>query len=354
MPTFAPQPLTEFVAALWRSLGVPPDDAGQVASALVGCNLAGHDSHGVIRITQWVEHLRDGRLRPGAPIRVTRDLPAAAVVDGGWNFGLLAARRAMELAVGKARAVGVGAVGLCQAHHIGRLADYCELAAGAGCIAQVVANNHGVAAAVPPWGGIKPRLATNPMAFGLPRRDGPPIVVDITTAVAPEGKIRVLRNRGELAPDGWLLDNQGRPTRDPNDFYAEPRGAILPLGGDVGYKGYGLSVAVEALAGALSGALCTRATPPALYGNAAFFTAWSVEAVQPGGHYEDEIERLVQSLRDCPTADGVEEILLPGEPEQRTRERRQRDGIPVDDTTWSELAALAAEQRVEAPPAVTR
>lgn len=354
MPTVAADALCAFVAELWRGLGVPAHDAGVVAGALVDANLAGHDSHGVIRVAQWVDHLDDGRLVPGAPLRVVRDLPAAALVDGGWNFGALCAREAVDLAMAKAAEAGVGVVGLQRSHHIGRLADYCEQAAAAGYAIEVLANNHGTAAAVAPWGGAERRLATNPIAFGLPRFGAPPIVVDVTTAVAPEGKIRVLRNRGELAPPDWLLDNRGRPTRDPNDFYAEPRGAILPLGGAVGHKGYGLGLAVDVLAGALTGAMCTRLDPPPIYGNAALFTVWAVDAFQPEGGYYEEVERLVTSIRSCPRQEGVDEILLPGEPERRTRERRSREGIPIDRVTWEQFLAVAARVGVEEPPLLAR
>lgn len=353
MPVYAAPALTDYVRDIWTELGVPPADAATVARVLVEANLEGHDSHGVIRLAQWHEHLQDGRLKPGAPLEVVHELPATATVDGGWNFGALAAQRAMEVAICKAQQVGVASVGLRRSHHIGRLGDYAKQAAAAGCVGQIMANNHGIAAAVAPWGGCRPRLATNPIAYGLPRRDAAPIIVDVTTSVAPEGKVRVLRNLGRPTPPDWLLDNQGHPTRDPNDFYADPRGALLPLGGMMGHKGYGLGIAVDIVGGALSGGFCTRLDPPPVYGNAAMFTVWSVEAIAPEGNYWDEVEGLVASLRSCPRREGVEAILLPGEPEQRTRAQRLAEGITIDPATWSQVAVVAAAAGVDPPAALS-
>lgn len=349
MPVFDAAVLQGFVTRLWTALGVPEADAETVSAALVEANLCGHDSHGVIRLQQWIEHLQDGRLSPGAPVTVVAQTAATAVVDGGWNFGAVVGRRAVALGVDKALAAGVGAVAIRRSHHLGRLADHCRQAAEAGCLSQLTANNHGPAAAVAPWGGRERRLSTNPIAFGLPRREAPPILVDVTTAVAAEGKVRVLRNRGEQAPSGWLLDAEGRPTRDPAVFYADPPGSLLPLGGDVGHKGYGLSVAVDLFSGALSGGGCTTVTPPKIYGNAACLTVWDPAAFGPAEEYYDQVEAFVASLRSSPTQPGVSEILLPGEPEQRTRAKRLETGIPVDETTWSAIVSMAEEAGVPVP-----
>ena len=343
MPTIKAGPLQDFVAQLWIGLGAPTDDAATVAAALVNANLAGHDSHGVIRVPQWVEHLKDGRLQPGGRIIIAAEMPGTAVLDGGWNFGAVVARSAVRIGIEKARAVGVAAIAIRRSHHIGRLADTCRQAAEAGFVSALVANNHGIAAAVAPWGGTARRLSTNPMAYGFPRRTAPPILVDVTTAAAPEGKIRVLRNAGRPAPPGWLLDHRGEATGDPNTFYDEPRGSIRPLGGDDGHKGYGLSVAVDLLAGALSHAGCSSPDPVHVYGNAATLTLYALEAFGDPEAYYTRVEQLVDNLKSSPRRAGTDSILLPGEPEENCRRSRSSSGVTVDQPTWQALGELADE-----------
>jgi len=351
MPTIDAAALQDFVTALWRGLGVPADDASTVAHALVNANLDGHDSHGVIRVPQWVEHLRDGRLVPCGAIATVSETPATAVLDGGWNFGAVVACEAARLAVAKASTIGLAAVAIRRSHHIGRLADTCRQVAEAGMISTLVANNHGIAAAVAPWGGTDRRLSTNPMAYGFPRRDAPPILVDVTTAAAPEGKIRVLRNAGRQAPDGWLLDHRGEPTTDPAAFYDEPRGSIRPLGGNDGHKGYGLSLAVDLLAGALSDAGCSSPRQAHVYGNACTLTVYSPAAFG-GAAYFDQVEQLVIDLKSSGRCAGCEEILLPGEPEERARRQRLTNGVGIDAPTWQALCELADELRIALPATI--
>jgi len=349
MVTVAPAALQSFLAALWRGLGAPPAEAATVAEALVAANLEGHDSHGAIRVPQWVEHLRDGRLVPGGPLTVVAETPGTAVLDGGWNFGAVVAREAARIAVAKATAVGVAAVAIRRSHHIGRLAATCRQVAAAGMVSTLVANNHGIAAAVAPWGGTQRRLSTNPMAYGFPHRDRPPILVDVTTAAAPEGKLRVLRNAGRPAPPGWLLDHRGEATRDPAAFYDEPRGSIRPLGGDDGHKGYGLSVAVDLLAGALSGAGCSAPRAAHVYGNAATLTVYALDAYGEPAAYYARVEQLVEDLKSSERRAGVEAILLPGEPEEAVRRERCSTGVDIDEPTWQALGELAAELDLTRP-----
>jgi uncharacterized oxidoreductase len=353
MPSVAPDALHRFAVALFVAAGATPEDAEAVAAHLVDANRCGHDSHGVVRAPGYLRAIAEGRTIPGAELRLERDDGATATLDGGWNFGQLVAARAMELACERARARGVAVVIAYRSAHGGRLGAYVEQAAAAGLIGVVMANNHGASARVAPFGGATARLATDPMAFGLPTDDpAAPVVLDIATSVVAEGKVRVARNAGREVPDGWLLDSAGQPSNDPAALYSDPPGALLPLGGEAGHKGFGLALVVEALAGALSPAGATRPTdgrPDAQRGgNALFVMAIDPERFAGRQAFEASLGGLTREVRQPPFAGGVSEVLLPGEPERRAR-RERAAAIPLDDGTWAQLGEAAAALGV-APP----
>lgn len=335
MPTYRCEELQNLAARALAALGCPEDEAVIIAESLVRSNLAGHDSHGIIRVEQYAALVRSGNIIPGAPTTIVRETPAAAVLDGGWNFGQVVARRAVGLAVRKAREVGAATVTVRNSNHLGRLGEYALQAAEAGmlCIASV--NNHGRGNLVAPFGGSDGRLATNPVAFASPGPDRP-ILVDITTSVVAEGKVRLLRNAGKPAPEGWLIDHEGRPTTDPGVLYTEPKGAILPFGGPVAHKGFALSLMVDILSGALSGAGCSQSATARL-GNAMFFHVMDIEQFLPRDEFLQHVAILEENVLGSPPAPGFERVMLPGEPELRQEEKRRREGIPIDDVTWSQF-----------------
>jgi uncharacterized oxidoreductase len=357
MPILSAEKLEKFAARLLeaagrtlpslRSGGCPAPEAAIVAGALVRANLAGHDSHGVIRLEQYYRLMRDGLIVPGAPLEIVTETPNTAVIDGHWGFGQVIARRATEIAIEKARASAVGVVSVRGSNHLGRLGDYPAMAAEQGMIALATVNNHGGGAWVAPWGGREGRLSTNPISIATP---GPerPVLLDITTSVVAEGKIRVKRNRGERMPPGWAIDARGEPTTDPMDLYSQPRGAMLPFGGEVGHKGFALSLMVDILAGALSGAGCTRPDAPRV-GNALFLLVIDVARMTPLDAFQERVRALVDYVRSAALAPGFSEILIPGEPEYRTEARRRRDGILVDDETWRQITNIAGSLRVALP-----
>ena len=348
MPSLAPDVLARFAAALFVAAGAPPEDAEAVAAHLVDANRCGHDSHGVVRAPGYLEAIADGHTVPGAELRIERDDGATATLDGGWGFGQLVAARAMQLACERARAHGVAVVLAYRSAHVGRLGAYVEQAAAAGLIGVVMANNHGASARVAPFGGAAARIATDPMAFGLPTDDpAAPVVLDMATSVVAEGKVRVARNAGRAVPEGWLLDAAGRSSTDPAALYADPPGALLPLGGEAGHKGFGLALVVEALAGALSPAGTTR--PGAERGgNALFVMAIDPERFAGRAAFEASLGGLARDVRRPPFREGASEVLLPGEPERRAR-RERAAAIPLDDGTWAQLVEAAAGLGV-APP----
>lgn len=337
--------LRSLARRLVEAMGAPPEEAALVAESLARANLAGHDSHGVIRLEQYARMVREGLIAPGAPTTVVQETPATALLNGNWNFGAVVADRAVQLAVRKAREMGTATVSVRDCNHLGRLGEYTLQAAEQGLIAIACVNNHGRGNLVAPFGGSDARLATNPISIASPGPDRP-LLLDITTSVVAEGKVRLKRNAGVPAPEGWLIDHEGQPTTDANALYREPRGAILPFGGVTGHKGYGLAIMVDVLAGALSGAGCSQSQTARL-GNAIFFTAIDIRRFLPMEQFLQHVRCLVDHVRASPPAPGFTEILMPGEVEFREEERRLRDGIAVDDETWRQIEALAGELGVK-------
>jgi uncharacterized oxidoreductase len=217
--------------------------------------------------------------------------------------------------------------------------------------AIICANTHGAAQRVAPVGGKRPRLGTNPLCIGMPGGKNGPFVLDFGTSATAEGKVRVKKIAGEKVPDGWVLDPEGKPTNDPNQLYGDPPGTILPMGGDQAYKGFGLSFMIEMLCGALSGGQCAYPDPPPPVGNAAFFIVIDPSQYAGFEHLQSEVSSLEEYVRSVPRIDGVNEIFLPGDPEQRTLAKRSAEGIPLDEGNWNALLKLAEELGVT-PPAV--
>ena len=339
MPVFSIEHLRQVGAAIFAAAGAPPAAADVVAKLLADANAVGHDSHGVIRIPQYISTIEKGEIVPHAEVEVVRQTTAAAVLDGHWGFGQVVMNQAVEMALERAGNCGVAAITVKNSNHIGRLGSYVERIAEANMIGLLCANSHGAGASVAPWGGIAGRLATNPLAGGWPDGEGGALVLDITTSVVAEGKVRVKRNRGEPVPEGWIIDAAGQPSTDPADFYDEPRGSLLPFGGVMGHKGYGLGVVVELLGGALSGAGCARGRK-ARIGNGCFLLVIDIGRFQPFAEYAAQVRAFSDYLRSSPKAEGVDAILLPGELEKRERQRRQV-GVVVEEETWRQILDCA-------------
>jgi uncharacterized oxidoreductase len=338
VPTIDPARLESRATRIFVAMGAPADDAAWIATLLVRANLRGHDSHGVIRIPQYWESVKKGQVDPKSPVTVTAETPALVRLDGGGGFGQVVARRAMEHAIAKARAGGLSAASMSHTSHVGRLSDYAELAAAAGLVSMVWANCvHGLNVA--PWGGAARRLGTNPHAVAVPGVNGPAMVLDFATSVVAEGKMRVKRNRKQPAPPGWFVDAQGRPATDPEVFYGDPPGALLTAGE---HKGYGLSLAVEILGGILSGT-GPAGPPPGVFANGTLMICLDVERFLPLPEFHRQVAALFGWVKATPLAQGATEILIPGEPEARLEAERRAQGIAIEDQTWSQIEATAAE-----------
>ena len=348
MPTIQPNELTTFATRLLQAGGLAQDEAALVARSLVDANLRGHDSHGVMRIPSYLALHDKGDVVAGAELTALRDSPTIFVGDANWGFGQTQAQRLTRKLIGMARETGLAVGTLVRSSHVGRLGEYCEMAAEAGMVSMVMVNTHGHARRVAPPGGKAPRLGTNPLAIGAPAADGP-LILDFGTSATAEGKVRVKRIAGQLCPPGWLLDSEGQPTTDPHSLYGDPPGTIRPMGGDQAYKGFGLGLMVEVFAGALSGGVCIREVPINQNGNCVFMLVIDPGHVGGAEHFAREVTDLAAFVRGCPRIEGVDEILLPGDPERRTLAKRGAEGVPLDDGNWGELVKLAERLNVAVP-----
>jgi uncharacterized oxidoreductase len=339
MPTLDAGTLEKTASEIFTGHGVSAEDAAWIATLLVRANLRGHDSHGVIRIPQYVAAVRRGDLNPRPKIRVVTDTPTLAVVDGDRGFGQVVARQGVALAVDKARGQGLAAVALRETGHVGRLADWAELAATQGLIGLVWANARG-GLHVTPWGGAARRLGTNPHAIAVP---GPDRTVamshDFATSVWAEGKLRVKFNRGEPAPPGVMLDGHGRPSTDPRAYYTEPPGSLLTA---AQHKGYGLALAIEILGGILSGSGAAGGDP-IRFANGTLIVCLDPARFLPVADFHAQVAALLAWVRTAPLAAGAEEVLVPGEPEARTERERRGAGITIDEETWRQITAAQDE-----------
>lgn len=351
MPRLSADALTAFVERLFTASGVPEADAKVVTANLVGANLRGHDSHGVLRVPQYLDFVRKGDYALNVELKVEKDGPAVVVCDGQWGFGQVQAHRLLDLILPRAEALGVAAGTARHCGHIGRLGEYAERAADRGLILLATVNNNGSGHRVAPPGGRAGRLGTNPLCAAVPTDDGP-VVLDFGTSVVAEGKVRTYYAAGKKpVPEGWLLDADGRPTTDPSVLYEAPLGTILPMGGSHGYKGFGLGLVLDMLAGGLTGGRSSHeGAPSPPKGNNVVFLALDPAHFAGDDALRRESSGVAGFVRDTPRSEGVDAILLPGDPERRALAERSGRGIPIDEGHWAKLVEVARSVGVDPPP----
>jgi len=333
---FAPETLRETARALFAAAGAPPVEAAEVARLLVHANLCGHDSHGVVRIPQYLRNVRRGRLVPGARTTVLRDHGAALRLSGNWGFGQTATAEALARGSERARTHHAVAVGVSELNHNGRLADYLSPALEAGQIVLLFAASSGFNALVAPFGGAERRLNTNPLAAGFPSERGAPVVFDIATSASSQGRMRVLADSGQPAPPGVLIDAEGRPSTNPRDLYRG--GAILPFGGAQGYKGYLLNLLVEVLGGILTDGGFMGHPKRDAGGQALLAILLDVAAFRPLPAFRAEMDALIAYLQATRPLPG-QRVLAPGEASAAREAERLRTGIALPAPTIAELQA---------------
>jgi len=344
MPTphiFRAAPLARAIEAIVAAGGSDAREAKLVAENLVTANLTGHDSHGIGMIPRYVESLQEGGLAPNRHPVVKFDGGALVALDGQAGYGQVIGMEATAVAIGRARAHGVCVMALANSHHLCRIGQWAEQAVAEGLVSISFVNVIS-RSIVAPYGGSDARFGTNPCTVGIPLAGRTPFILDMATSGVAQGKVRVAHNKGETLPPGLLLDDKGNPTIDPRFGVVEPYGALTTFGL---HKGYGLAVVCELLGGALSGGGTWHTTDrskkrvlngmlsilidPAKLGTAVIFGR--------------EARAFIDWVQQSPPAPGADRVRIAGDPERETRARREKEGIPVDATTWAEIHAAGAK-----------
>lgn len=337
--------LRDFIQRALVSQGLPEADARTVASLMAEADMQGSDGHGVIRLPQYIKRIRAGGINKHPDIRVVRDKPAMAIVDGDNGMGHLVVSRAVDLAIEKARQCGVAWVGTRMSNHAGPASLYARKPLQhdmLGLYFAVGNANH-----LPPWGGTDMLLSTNPIAAAVPSGEEPPVVLDMATTVAAYGKVKAKAKRGESMPVGWMIDREGRPLTDPNKAH---EGFLLPIGD---YKGYGLALIVGLLAGTLGGAAMGKevidfnADHVSTTNTGQAILVIDLAAFGDPQVFKHAVDQLVRDIRGSQRLPGVDRIWLPGEQSHARRQRYESGGIPLPKGLCQELATLATDLGIE-------
>jgi len=340
--------LRQQVAAIIRAAGSSEHEAHAVADNLVLANLSGHDSHGVGMVPRYVDAVLEGGLHPNTSAKVTLDAGALLTLDGQRGYGQVVGVEAMALGIARAKELGSCILTLAQAHHLGRIGHFAEMAVAQGLVSIHFVNvlSRPVVAA---WGGGDGRFGTNPCCIGIPLQGRPPFLLDFATSRVAQGKMRVAYNEGRQVDPGYLIDEHGRPTTNPGVVVVPqgtaPDGSVL-LGALMTFgehKGYGMALACELLGGALTGS-GTYHRPPdnarSVY-NGMLTILIDPKKLGTSASFEREALAFTDWLHKSPPAPGSDGVRIAGDPEREARVRREREGIAIDDTTWAELEVSA-------------
>ncbi len=338
-----PVRLIEFCAAVYAGQGVTEHDARLIADTLVQADLWGHQSHGVLRLGWYLDRLRNKVMNPVTKPEFVIDGGAMAVIDGHDGVGHVLAKIAAEEAIKRAKAHGIGAVGVRMSNHFGTCMNYTLLGAREGCVMMLTSNG---GPAMAPWGGRKKIVGTNPWSIAAPAGKHAPFVVDMANTGVARGKIYLARNKRQKIPLGWAIDVNGAPTTDPQ---AAIDGIILPM---AEHKGYAIAAMVDMMSGVLTGSgfLSAVHSPykTAEKSNCGhFMMAINIEAMQPLVQFNARMEQFVAELKSVPPAQGFNEVFYPGEMEARNNERNRTQGIQFPDDTIADLKRIAAETGLE-------
>ncbi|AFA75466.1 putative malate/L-lactate dehydrogenase [Gordonia polyisoprenivorans VH2] len=336
-----PEALANFGSRVLQTCGVPAADADLVADSLVQADLWGHQSHGMLRLPWYVARLRSGAMTATTTPETLMDTGALALIDGHDGIGQVLTEHARREAVARARAHGVGVVGVRNSNHFGTAMYYTRRAAHDGCVSILTTN---ASPAMAPWGGREKVLGTNPWSIAAPAPTGGGVVaVDIANTAVARGKIYLARNKGETIPDGWAIDADGHPTTDPGKAID---GVILPM---AGHKGYAITFMMDILSGALTGSR-TGSDVRGPYeadkasGAGHLFLAIDVAAMNSREDYLASVGALIDEVKSTPLVPDADEIFYPGELEDRAeRDNLAAGGVALAPQTRDDLVDLATE-----------
>jgi L-2-hydroxycarboxylate dehydrogenase (NAD+) len=336
--------LEQFIAQAFEAVAIAPAEARMIAELMVRADVQGSEGHGVFRLPQYIRRIKGGAVNVTPNIRLVREAAGMALVDGDNGMGHLVMHYATQTAIDKARTAGIAWVGVKWSNHAGPASLYASMPLEHDMIGLYFAV--GNANHLPPWGGIDMLLSTNPIAVAVPAAVEAPVVLDMATTVAAYGKVKTKAQRGEMMPEGWMIDREGKPLLDPR---RANEGFLLPIGG---YKGYGLALMIGLLAGTLNGAAMGKDvvdfnaddTTPTNTGHA--IVAIDVAAFQPVAEFKQAVDALVRDLRHSRTLPGVERIRIPGEGSHAARADRREHGIPIPAALRTALDTLAGELEI--------
>ncbi|MEE9213778.1 MAG: Ldh family oxidoreductase [Thermodesulfobacteriota bacterium] len=339
MPRLFPNDLIAYTKYIFEAIGVPEKTSELVANMLVESNLRGHDSHGVIRIDQYIKHIKKGFINPNAEPAIEVDLPSYGNINGNRAFGQVAATFAIRFAIDKAKENGFALVGCYNMAHVGRLEDYVSLAAQSDCIAIAFCNGGGPNVAA--YGSKTRTFGTNPIAFAVPNKTEDNLLIGFATAATAEGKLNVARNKGDKIDEGLILDKNGFISNDPNCFY--DGGAIMPM---AGHKGSAFSIILEILGGIFTGGRCSS-FDGYVDGNGILFMVMRPDLLRNRNDFDKDLELFQNIIKSGSPASGIESILLPGQKEKESYDKLKHDGIVLDDKSWNIISNIAKSYDVE-------
>ncbi len=333
--------LTEIAAALLQAGGFTAEESSLTARSLVQSNLLGYDSHGAIRVAEYIHFLKHGEVVSGAPLIVEKETAASILADAGRGLGQVQMPRLLDKLLAKAKTTGVASGAMRNCGHSGRLGEWAEIIAGRGYAGFITVNDNGALQIVAPPGSREGRTSTNPVAFGIPLPGGKIFALDMSTSAAAVGKVRLAHISKEPFPPGMIQDANGNPSTDPAVMFTEPKGSLLPMGGEQGYKGFGLSMMVDCLTAGLSGGF----TPPAPDGtpviNNVCVTIWSPELFAGFSHMTGESQKYLDYVRKAAPSDPNAPVRLPGDRAQAEKTKREKEGIPLSRGACERLARSA-------------
>jgi uncharacterized oxidoreductase len=348
--------LEAMIAGIFVGAGCTAAEASNIAHHLLGANLAGHDSHGVVRVPRYVDWLQQGFIVAGKEVKVVTDGGAFAVLDAEFGFGQTVARQATEFGIARAKQHGAAVIALRNAGHVGRIGHYAEMALAEGLISIHLVNVAG-SVLVAPFGGVERRFSTAPIAIGAPI-EGRPVVLDFATSRVAEGKVLVASNGGKPLPEDALIEADGSLSGDPHTLYGDypaiglrnPAGGTGAIRAFGDHKGSGLALMCELLAGAFSGGGCSGPVEGrGRIANGMLSIYLSPAHFGTSAEFQSMARDYVDWVASSRPADPAEPVLLPGDVEARTRAERLRDGVPLQPDTWTNLQHTAAQFGVTVP-----